>query len=325
MPLNQWHFCFMEQTKPIKHPNLSLSDEEWDKLEILSGLGYSSEKIATYFGINKTIFRQIAEDPNSYLSERLEAGKVKQDVDERYGLHRLAVQGDVSAQKQIHEIKRTRAFKISKMDIFGNFESKKILESLNDYIQSGKSLMDISVEEQLYIDTLIFIRDLDSIYGRRAAVDFFVKHYGMKHQRASEMYDESMNLFFGNRTINKKSLRAKYADKLEQAANVVAENAESARDWEVYGNLMKQAASMQELDKPDVEKLAKELYMPTTKVYTLDAEMVNIPSINRLELAAEIDSLDQPESVKESLKQDAMINKIDLPSRLEKIEEEFKK
>ncbi|WP_138092714.1 hypothetical protein [Sphingobacterium daejeonense] len=211
------------------------------------------------------------------------------------------------------------------MDIFGTFESKKILESLNDYIQSGKTMMDISVEEQLYIDTLIFIRDLDAIYGRRAAVDFFVKHYGMKHQRASEMYDESMNLFFGNRIINKKSLRAKYADKLEQAANVVAENAESSRDWEVYGNLMKQAASMQELDKPDVEKLAKELYMPTTKVYTLDAESVNIPSINRLELAAEIDALDHPESVKESLKQDAMINKIDLPSKLDKIEEEFKK
>ncbi len=315
----------MEQTTPIKHPNLSLSDEEWEKLEILSGLGYSAEKIATYFGISKTIFRQIAEDPNSYLSERLEAGKVKQDIDERFGLHQLAIKGDVPAQKQIHEIKRTRAFKISKMDIFGTFESKKILESLNDYIQSGKSMMDISVEEHLYIDTLIFIRDLDAIYGRRAAVDFFVKHYGMKHQRASEMYDESMNLFFGNRIINKKSLRAKYADRLEQAANVVAENAESSRDWEVYGNLMKQAASMQELDKPDVEKLAKELYMPTTKVYTLDAESVNIPSINRLELAAEIDALDHPESVKESLKQDAMINKIDLPSRLDKIEEEFKK
>ncbi|WP_433895194.1 hypothetical protein [Sphingobacterium mizutaii] len=325
MPLNQWHFCFMEQTKPIKHPNISLSDEDWDKLEILSGLGYSPEKIATYFGISKTIFREVSEDSSSYLAERLEAGRIKQDMDERFGLHQLAVNGDVAAQKQIYEIKRTRAFKISKMDIFGTFESKKILEKLNDYIQAGKAITDISIEEQLYIDTLIFIRDMDGIYGRRATVDFFVKNFGMKHQRASEMYEESLNLFFGNRNINKKSLRGKFADKLEQAANVVAENAESSRDWEVYGNLIKQAASMLELDKPDVEKLAKELYMPTVKVYTLDAESVGIPSINRLELAAEIDALEQPESVKDSLKQDAMINKIDLPSRLDKIEEDFKK
>lgn len=325
MPLLKWHFCFMEKTKPIKHHSISLSDEEWDKLEILSGLGYSNDKIATYFGISKTVFREVASDNNSYLSDRLNAGKIKQDMDERMGLHNLAVRGDVAAQKQIHEIKRTRAFKISKMDIFGAFESKKILEDLNDYIQAGNSIKDISVEEQLYIDSLVFIRDMDSIYGRRATVDFFVKNFGLKHQRASEMYEEALNLFFGNRNLNKKSLRGKFADKLEQAANVVAENAETSRDWEVYGNLIKQAASMLELDKPDIEKLAKELYMPTVKLYTLDAEMAGLPSINRIDLASEIDALDQPESVKVSLKQDALISKIDISGRLDKIEEEFKK
>ncbi|WP_149525649.1 hypothetical protein [Sphingobacterium hotanense] len=315
----------MDKTKPIKHHGISLSDEEWDKLEILSGLGYSNDKIATYFGIRKTVFRQVASDNDSYLSERLNAGKIKQDMDERMGLHHLAVRGDVAAQKQIHEIKRTRAFKISKMDVFGAFESKRILEDLNDYIQAGNSIKDISIEEQLYIDSLVFIRDMDSIYGRRATVDFFVKNFGLKHQRASEMYEESLNLFFGNRNLNKKSLRGKFADKLEQAANVVAENAETSRDWEVYGNLIKQAASMLELDKPDIEKLAKELYMPTVKLYTLDAEMAGLPSINRIDLASEIDALDQPESVKVSLKQDALISKIDISGRLDKIEEEFKK
>lgn len=313
----------MEQT-PIKHPNLNLTEEEWDKLEILSGLGYSHDKIATYFNINKTIFRQIAADPNSFLAERLEAGRIKQDIDERLALQSLALTGDVPAQKQIHEVKRTRAFKISKMDIFGTFESKKILEQLNDYIQSGGKL-DVTVEEQLYIDTLIFMRDMDSQYGRRATVDFFVKQFKLKHQRASEMYDEAVNLFYGNRNINKKALRHKFAERLEQAANVIAANAETARDWEVYGNLTKQMAALLELDKPDVEKLPKEMYMPTVKVYSLDAELVGLPPINRHELAAEIDALDQPESVKSSLRQDAMIDQIDLVSKLDKIEEEYKK
>lgn len=313
----------MEQ-RPIKHPNLNLTEEEWDKLEILSGLGYSHDKIATYFNINKTIFRQIAADPNSFLAERLEAGRIKQDIDERLALQSLALTGDVPAQKQIHEVKRTRAFKISKMDIFGSFESKKILEQLNDYIQSGGKL-DVTVEEQLYIDTLIFMRDMDSQYGRRATVDFFVKQFKLKHQRASEMYDEAVNLFYGNRNINKKALRHKFAERLEQAANVIAANAETARDWEVYGNLTKQMAALLELDKPDVEKLPKEVYLPPVKVYSLDPELVGLPPINRHELAAEIDALDQPEAVKASLRQDAMIDPIDISSKLDKIEDEYKK
>src|SRR5690606_7350561 len=310
--------------KPIKHATLNLSDEEWDVLETLSALDFSHDHIAVYFGINKTVFRQIAADENSYLAERLQAGKIKQDADERLALFALARKGDVPAQKQIHEIKRTRAFKISKMDIFGAFDNKKVLEKLNDYLQSGSD-MDISVEEQLYIDTLIFMRDMDSQYGRRATVEFFVKNYKLKHQRASEMYDEAINLFYGNRNINKKALRHKFAERLENAANVVATNAETSRDWEVYGNLMKQAATMQELDKTVVEKLPKEMYMPTVKVYTLDPDVVGLPAINRNELAAEIDALDQPESVKSSLRQDAMIDQIDLVSKLDKIEEEYKK
>src|SRR5690606_14977545 len=119
-------------------------------------------------------------------------------------------------------------------------------------------IKDIPVEEQLYIDALIFMRDMDNQYGRRATVDFFVKHFNLKHQRASEMYDEAINLFYGNRSINKKALRAKYAERLENAANVVAANAETSRDWEVYGNLMKQAATMQRSEEHTSELQSRE-------------------------------------------------------------------
>ncbi|MGJ1419982.1 hypothetical protein ACR79T_10175 [Sphingobacterium spiritivorum] len=310
-------------SKPIKHPNISLTEEEWEKLETLSGLGYSTDKIAVYFGLDKRIFNQIASDKDSFLSERLEAGRIKQDIDERYALYDAAKDGDIPAQKQIYEIKRTRAFKISKLDIFGSFDSKKILDQLNNYIQSGGKL-DVSVEEQLYIDTLLFMRDMDTQYGRRATVDFFVKHFKLKHQRASEMYDESMNLFYRDREVNKKALRHKYADRLEMAATVVASNAETARDWEVYGNLTKQASTLLELDKPDVEKMPKELYLPPVKVYTLDAEEVGLPAINRNDLAAEIDALDQPESVKKSLRQDALLDPVNLIDKFDRIEREHK-
>lgn len=308
---------------PIKHPNLGLTDEEWDKLEHLSALDYSHEKIAIYFNINKTVFKQIASDPNSMLAERLHAGKLKQDMDERMALSTLAASGDVPAQKQLFEIKRTRAFKISKLDIFGGFENKKILNQLNDYIQLGGKL-DVSVEEQIYIDALIFMRDMDSMYGRRATVEFFVNHFKLKHQRASEMYDEAINLFFGDRNINKKALRQKFADQLDQAAQVVAMNAETSKDWEVYGKLKVQASTMIELNKQDPERLPAEAYLKPVNVYTLTPELVGLPSINRNILAAEIDALDQPEAVKSTLRQDAMIDEIDFQAKLDRVEKDFK-
>lgn len=313
----------MEDKPIIKHPNLNLTEEEWEKVETLSALDFSNDHIATYFDIDKKVFSQIAKDKNSYLAERLEAGRIKQDMDERLALSELAVSGKVSAQKQIHEIKRTRAFKISKMDIFGAFDNKRVLEQLNDYIQSGGRL-DVSVEEQLYIDALLFMRDMDSMYGRRATVDFFVKHFKLKHQNASEMYDEAVNLFYGDRNINKKALRHKFAERLEQAAQVVAQNAETSKDWEIYGTLTKQLSSLLELDKSDPEKLPADAYLKPVNVFTLNPEMVSLPTINRNELAAEIDALDQPESVKSSLRQDAMIDQIDFSAKLDYVEKEFK-
>lgn len=301
--------------------NINLTEEEWDKLEALSGLDFSHDKIANYFGIDKRVFNQVSKDINSKLAHHLQAGKDKQEIDERYNLYKLAAQGKVSAQKQLHEIKRTRAFKISKLDVFGAIDSKKMLEKLQDYIESGGDLS-VTVEEQLYIDSLIFMRDMDIRYGRRKTVEFFVKNFNLKHQRASEMYDESINLFYADRAISKKSLRHKYAEKLEAMSNVVLENAETARDFEVAGNLLAQAAKLQELDKPDVEALPAEVYRKSYVLMSLNSEDVGLPPANRNELAAQIDQLGISEAEKNQLREDALINPINLNSKIDKIKED---
>lgn len=300
---------------------INLTEEEWDKLEVLSGLDFSHEKIANYFGIDKRVFKQVASDPDSKLALHLETGRDRQQMDERLALYSAAMQGDVSAHKQLHEVKRTRAFKISKLDIFGAFENKKILHQLQDYIQSGGRL-DVTVEEQLYIDSLIFMRDMDMQYGRRATVEFFVKNFKLKHQRASEMFDEAMNLFYADRAISKKSLRHKYAEKLENMSNTVLAQAETARDFEVAGNLLTQAAKLQELDKPDVESLPPEVYRKSYTLYSLETEDIGLPSANRNELAAQIDALELSEAQKQQLRQDARIAPISITDKIDKIKEE---
>lgn len=301
---------------------INLTEEEWEKLETLSALDFSHDRIASYFGINKRLFKQVASDPDSELAIALQRGKDRQDIDERLALYNLAASGNIDAQKQLHEVKRTRAFKISKLDVFGGFESQKILENLQDYIQSGKKIDSISVEEQLYIDALLFMRDMDMQYGRRATVNFFVQHFKLKHQRASEMFDEAINLFYADRNITKKALRHKYAEKLEAMSNIVFSNAECARDFEVAGNLLVQAGKLQELDKPDVDPLPADAYRKPYVLMSLDTSDIDLLPADRNELAAQIDQLEIAESEKRHLRQDARIDPISLSDKLDKIQED---
>lgn len=297
---------------------INLTEDQWEKLEILAALDCSHEHIATYFDIPFNIFEREASNKNSQLSQRLRAGKVKQDLDERLGLYGLARKGDVSAHKQIFEIKRTKAFKISKLDIMGGFENEGTLDKLMDYVQSG-TLHKASVEEQIYVDALRFIKDMDGQYGQRATIKYIVEILKVKHQRASEMYSEAINLFYSDNSITKKALRKKYAAMIEAAALVVLENAQSSVDMKIHTEMIMQAAKLQELDKADPAKLPKEMYQKPVRVFTLDAAKAGLPEINRNDLAAEIDALDLPEAIKSDIKQDALIEQLSIPAKLDRI------
>lgn len=301
----------------VRHP-INLTDEEWDRLELLSALDYSHDRIAVYFGIDKRVFNQVAKDENSYLTQRLSAGKIKQDIDERIALYELAADGDVPAQKQIFEVKRTKAFKISKMNIIGGFDNDGTLEKLMDFVQSG-NLESASVEEQLYISALLFLKDMDSQYGRKATIEYAVKTLKINAQRASEMYSEALNLFYSDNNVTKAALRNKYADMIEAGALVVRENAVTSVDWKIHSEMIMQAAKLRELDKPDPEKLPNEVYQKSVRVFDLNATKAGLPAINRLELANELDDLNLPEAIKADLKQDALIDQLNIPAKLDRI------
>lgn len=317
MPLNQGHFCFMEIYLNLIH----LSDEEWEKLEVLSALDYSNKRIAEYFNLPVHVFDREASNPDSKLATHLRIGREKQDIDERFALYNLAKgkgKEAVSAQKQIFEIKRTKAFKISKLDIIGGFDNDGMLERLMDYVQSGE-LKDVTVEEQIYIDALKFIKDMDAQYGQRATVKYIIDVLKLKAQRASEMYSEALNLFYSDNNVTKQALRNKYAAMIESAAIVVRENAQTSVDLKIHSEMIMQAAKLRELDKSDPEKIPNELYLKPVRVLTLDATKANLPAINRQLLAAEIDLLELPEAIKADLRQDALIEDPNIPAKLDRI------
>ncbi|MDD2799381.1 MAG: hypothetical protein PHV20_12385 [Bacteroidales bacterium] len=179
---------------------------------------------------------------------------------------------------------------------------------LQDHIQDG-SRKPLNDEDQHYLDTLYILNNLRRKYGKDNAIAFITKPpFSVSRQRANEMFQESINIFFANDSIERDAYRNMMYDDLIKAANVVLATATSSKDMEVYGDLMTKAAKIKGLDQPDPVKVPTELYQRNIKIYSLNPKSINIEPVNRQALADKIDSLDElKERDKKRLKQDAQI------------------
>ncbi|WP_288370335.1 hypothetical protein [uncultured Algoriphagus sp.] len=301
---------------------LALTEEVAKELENLSALGYSLEDMALYFDVDKIYFIQAAEDPESKVGYYIRRGKLMAAAKEQLALLQATEGGNVTASEHLAKIRRNKSWEISKLDIFGGFEEKHLLENLNDYIQSG-SLNGMKNEEAIYMEALLVMAGMGRKYGRRNAVAFFTKRpFNLKYARASEMYDEAVNLFYADRQIERKAMRHKLAEQLQEAAIIVRDNAASAKDWEVYGNLIVQASRMLGLDKDDPEKPPAEQFAKPIRYYSLSPGDVGLHSIDRQDVARQIEALEIPERDKIRVRQDARIEYINLEERLHELEED---
>ncbi|GAB2993922.1 hypothetical protein GCM10027284_08880 [Cyclobacterium sediminis] len=301
---------------------ISLDEEQLGELEQLAALGYSPEKMAVYFKKDKAMFVQAALDVNSNIHYHIERGKLMSVAKEQMAMLEGAEGGDVKKSQQLAEIRRSKGWQMSKMDIFGGGIDKKLLRKLEDYIQGG-SVNDLKNEEKIYLEALTLFNSMSRKYGRRNTVKFFTREpFNLQHRRASEMYDEAVTLFYTDRNIEKKALRNMYADRMDEAALIVRDNAESSKDWDVYGSLTEKAYKMRGLDKEDPKKMDKEAYLKPIRYYSLDSTVVGLPEINRQELARQIEALEIPEREKSRLRMEAKMEQIKIEDRLNELQKE---
>ena len=148
---------------------------------------------------------------------------------------------------------------------------KSYYHVLQDYIQSGCKEQ-LTPEEQEYYNALYAIVGIHRKYGRDQAINLLMHEpFNCSRPRAREMYNEAVNLFF-----------------LDDSIEIQA--------WKV-----------KQLDKEDPIKREQPKDKPI-KVYTTDSNMIGIPSIDRKLLAQQIDSIpDISERDRERLKRDANI------------------
>lgn len=194
---------------------------------------------------------------------------------------------------------------------------KSRFDILQDYIAGGCS-MELTTEEMEYYNALYAMVGIQRKYGKDNALAF-LQHppFNCSPTVARRMYAESINLFYLGEQVENEAYRNMLFDNLQKAALVVLKNGKTARDMEIYGNLLTQAARIKQLDKPDPEKPVQIQEKPV-KIYGITPEAVGLPASNRAELARLIDAMDEvPEREKVRLRRDAGIEDISIEEMLD--------
>lgn len=306
---------------PKATPHIYLDEEQLVELEGLSALGYPVDQMALYFNADELQFKIAAADETSVIARHIKRGMLASIAREELAILKAAEGGSISASERIASIRRNKGFKISKDVIFGGFDNFAIARDFEDWVQGGCKTK-LNEEEQVYLEVLSQINDMDRKYGRKATIAYFTKGKArLSYTRASEMYDEAINLFNTDRGITKMAYRHKYADLLESVALVLQQNLSGPKDAEAFKNLINSAGAFRELHKESPPPLPKELYLRPVRLFSLNTSDVGIPAINRAEVAKQIDGWDIPEADRIRIRADAMLSQINIEETFDELEE----
>ncbi len=281
-----------------------------ERVAYLAALGWPENDIFISEGIQP-------DNVSEEIRTAIETGRLRKRADMEIAIARAAAGGQSEAVKQYNEIVRDKSFSLSKLDLFGGPEDQGAFERIQEYIASG-SKGDLSQKEQVYIDMLTMIYSLDGQYGKRKTIRFLTsKPFNFSYEQASNMYAESVEMFFANRKVSKEAMRAKMADQYDTLYAMAIQNARTTKDFDIAAGILSKKGQMLQLDKDDPAVLPAENYRRQFRVLSLSPEVIGLPRANRDELARQIDGIVAPETVKKRLRVDAGIDDLDIIKMLD--------
>ncbi len=290
-------------------------DDSLDRIAYLAALGWPDNEIFISEGIDE---KSVPEE----VREAIEHGRLKKRADIEIAVARAAASGTPEAVKQFNEVVRDKSFSLSKLDLFGGPEDEGAFERIQDYIAGG-SRGNLSQKEQVYIDLLTMIYSLDGQWGKRRTIKFLTsKPFSFSYEQASNMYAESIEMFFANRKVSKEAMRAKMADQYDTLYALAMQNARTTKDFEIAAGILSSKAKVLRLDQDDPQQLPAENYSKQFRVLSLSPEVIGLPRANRDELARQIDCIVAPEAVKKRLRVDAGIDDLDIVKLMDNVAQE---
>ncbi len=296
-----------------KHKNEigdDLTPDQVAEIQEFGALEWGPRDIAVAMGLDIELFTAEYNDPDSIVALAVARGRLIALATVHKTILTKAQMGDAPAIAQFEKIRREKSFQASKLDIFGTFDDKKAFDRIFEYISAGRS-SELSNNEQHFLDLLTITNSFDRRFGKRATIKFLTQQCDLSYETAVDYYNQADQLFYSNRNTTKEALRHKYAEMLEDLAHAARNAAQNSKDFEAAGNIWEKAAKIRKLGEPDIEVLPPAMYPRPYRIFSLDPTKIGLPAINRQEVGQQIDMLKIPESDKQRLRRDALIEDAD--------------
>lgn len=202
-----------------------------------------------------------------------------------------------------------------------NFQAIDIAR-INQVLTTGSVSM-LSQEEQAYYDLMAMVRGFilrhrtpaGGPMTKAAIIRFLKEQYQVSDWMARQIYNDTLNFFYAVDDVTPKAWANLYAEKLDK----LAEAAVAVGNLKLAGSFLEKAAHFRGADKAAElqAEMAEELPPPATVIYTTKAGDLGLPEPDEAEILEIIDSVPNiPQVVRENLKEDAGVAKMDLKRRL---------
>ena len=288
-----------------------LTREQVQELQRYGALEWTPRDIAICMGFDIDQFTAEYKDPESIVSLAITRGRLMTSATIGSNILASAEKGDIPSILHLEKIRREKSFQSSKLDIFGGFDDQKALERVAEYIADGRTA-ELSNNEKLFLDLLSIINSLDRQFGKRATIKLLTQQFGYSYDRAVEYYDQADQLFYSNRNTTKEAMRNKYAEMLDNIAHAALAAAQTPKDYEAVSEIIAKAAKIRKLDEPEIQKLPAAMYLRQIRMFSLTPEVLGLPPVNRQEVNDQIQQLHIPEVEKRRLRQEALIEDVDI-------------
>lgn len=298
---------------------IELSDKDKEDLVQLGGLRWSEEKIAAFFGWDRKALKLELETPGSEISQLLLKGELEADFKLEARLMSDAQAGNLTAAKQFKDLMRDRSFRMSKLDLFGGAENGELFDTIQKYLDKG-CLGNLSAREQMYLEMLQIIYSFNTKLGDRRTLRLLTQApYKMEYNRARDMMAEAVELFAGGRRATKEAMRYHAAETYDNLYHMILDTAKTPQEIALAGAMFDKKVKLLRLNEPDPNILPPEQYLKTFRVLSLTTECLGLPSVNRDEVAAQIDALEIPDGDKKRLRMEAGVEDMDILKMMEDV------
>lgn len=190
------------------------------------------------------------------------------------------------------------------------------IDDIYDFVDNGDP-DDAPEEIIVYMDLMDMVRSMSNRalhYGTKSSIiKHLMKIEGLTRHIATNVYYNALEYFYVSAQLSKKAQINVYADKIDRQIAIAEPMVLSVEESNIVVNMILKAAKVRGLDKEDAPEIPKEYFQKKVILYTTDALKAGMDPINRLEVAKQVDELeDIPEKVKRLIKEEALIENLTL-------------